>query len=177
MFSIAYSATLQTCLDVDRRSASMHGRDQARTFWEQSVHALLTAVILHVVYSGADSARTFASAHLLSDPRRPLQETLEALLLTHHDPNLDQGWRDPHTGDATYTHPTAAAAARSLLDMEPRTSSGIVATAQAHLSLFRDPPSSPPTPPRLSVLHSRASRMCYVISWTPVLLTATRRRC
>jgi type IV secretion system protein VirD4 len=116
------------------------GRAQPRTFWEQSAHALLTAVILHVVYSGADSARTLAAcAHLLSDPRRPLQETLEALLLTHHDPNLDQDWRDPHTGEATYTHPTVAAAARSLLDLDPRTSSGIVATAQAHLSLFRDP--------------------------------------
>ena len=135
------------------------GRDQPRTFWEQSAHALLTAVILHVVYShpsagahhsaaaagapgaaGSATTRTLAAcAHLLSDPRRPLQETLEALLLTHHDPNLDHGWRDPHTGEATYTHPVVAAAARSLLDMDPRTSSGIVATAQAHLSLFRDP--------------------------------------
>jgi type IV secretion system protein VirD4 len=135
------------------------GRDQPRTFWEQSAHALLTAVILHVVYSGeigaggesggcgvagggapADGERTLAAcAHLLSDPRRPLQETLEALLVTHHDPRLVQGWRDPHTGEMSHTHPVVAAAARSLLDMDPRTSSGIVATAQAHLSLFRDP--------------------------------------
>ena len=32
-----------------------------------------------------------------------------------------------------------AATARNLLDLDPRTTSGIVATAQAHLSLFRDP--------------------------------------
>lgn len=113
-------------------------RDQPRTFWEQSAHALLTAVILHVVY--AEDDKTLAGcARLLSDPARPLPETLEALLSTRHDPGLDRGWIDPHRGRATYTHPVVAAAARSLLDMDPRTSSGIVATAQAHLSLFRDP--------------------------------------
>ena len=37
------------------------------------------------------------------------------------------------------THPLVAATARNLLDLDPRTTSGIVATAQAHLSLFRDP--------------------------------------
>jgi type IV secretion system protein VirD4 len=125
----------QTVADV---LVDPEGKDQPRTFWEQSAHALLTAVILHVLYAEED--KTLAGcARLLSDPARPLPETLEALLSTRHDPGLDRGWIDPHRGRATYTHPVVAAAARSLLDMDPRTSSGIVATAQAHLSLFRDP--------------------------------------
>ena len=125
----------QTVADV---LVDPEGRDQPRTFWEQSAHALLTAVILHVLYAEKD--KTLAGcARLLSDPARPLPETLEALLSTRHDPGLERGWVDPHRGRATYTHPVVAAAARSLLDMDPRTSSGIVATAQAHLSLFRDP--------------------------------------
>jgi type IV secretion system protein VirD4 len=117
------------------------GRDQPRTFWEDSSHALLTAAILHVVHSATEpEGRSLAACdRLLSNPQRPLQETLEALLLTHHDPNLDLGWKDPHTGEATYTHPVVAAEARSLLDMDPRTSSNIVATAQAKLALFREP--------------------------------------
>jgi type IV secretion system protein VirD4 len=120
------------------------GRDRQRSFWEESAHALLTACVLEVVYSApaedASGARSLAGcARLLSDPRRPLQETLAALLTACHDPGLELGWRDPHTGLRTETHPAVAAAARSLLDMDPRTASGIVATAQSHLALFRDP--------------------------------------
>ena len=101
----------------------------------------MTAAILHIVHSANHpEARTLAACdRLLSNPQRPLQDTLEALLLTHHDPNLDLGWKDPHTGESTYTHPVVAAGARSLLDMDPRTSSNIVATAQAKLALFREP--------------------------------------
>ena len=43
-------------------------------------------------------------------------------------------------GDSrTAPHRLVAATARNILDLDPRTTSGIVATAQAHLSLFRDP--------------------------------------
>jgi type IV secretion system protein VirD4 len=120
------------------------GRDRPRSFWEESAHALLTACVLETVYSApagaASGDRSLAGcARLLSDPRRPLQETLAALLAARHDPGLELGWRDPHTGLVTETHPAVAAAARSLLDMDPRTASGIVATAQSHLALFRDP--------------------------------------
>lgn len=117
------------------------GRDRPRTFWENSAHALLTAAVLHVRHRPEEEGeRSLAAcARLLSDPGRPLAETLEALLLTRHDRGLDCGWIDPQTGRPTYTHPVVAAAARSLLDMDPRTSSRIVATAQADLALFRDP--------------------------------------
>ena len=113
------------------------GRDQPRTFWEQSAHALLVASILHVLYA-AEHKSLAGCAHLLSNPARPIRQTLDAMLHTHHDPDLEMGWRDT-TGRKTPVHPVVAAGARALLDMDPRTASGVVATAQSHLDLFRDP--------------------------------------
>ncbi len=117
------------------------GRDRPRTFWEQRAHALLVATLLHVLYARPD--KTLAGcARLLSDPAQPIQRTLEAMLATRHDPTLARGWQE-HDGDGrgapTPTHPVVAGAARALLDMDPRTASGVIATAQAQLDLFRDP--------------------------------------
>jgi type IV secretion system protein VirD4 len=114
------------------------GRDAPRSFWEQSAHSLLVATLLHVLYA-APHKTLAACAHLLSDPASPIRNTLEIMLATHHDPALTLHWRDPATGQPTPTHPAIAAAARTLLDMDPRTSSGVIATAQSHLDLFRDP--------------------------------------
>ncbi|HVT59503.1 MAG TPA: type IV secretory system conjugative DNA transfer family protein [Thermoanaerobaculia bacterium] len=114
------------------------GRDQPRSFWDQSAHALLTATILHVLYAGRDK-NLGGCARLLADPGRPLRQTLEQLLVAPHDPGFERGWREPASGNLTATHPVVAATARSLLDLDLRTTSGVVATAQAFLSLFRDP--------------------------------------
>ncbi|HVT18577.1 MAG TPA: type IV secretory system conjugative DNA transfer family protein [Thermoanaerobaculia bacterium] len=114
------------------------GRDQPRSFWDQSAHALLTATILHVLYAEPDKSLG-GCARLLAEPGRTLRQTLELLLKTKHDPKLERCWRNPQTEMLTATHPLVAATARSLLDLDERTTSGIVATAQAHLSLFRDP--------------------------------------
>ncbi|MDP9119958.1 MAG: type IV secretory system conjugative DNA transfer family protein [Acidobacteriota bacterium] len=113
------------------------GRDQPRSFWDLSAHALLVGTILHVLYSETDKSLA-GCARLLSDPERPIQQALEDMLVAEHDPNLKRGWVDP-MGHPTPTHPVVAATARALLDMDPRTSSGVVATAQSHLHVFRDP--------------------------------------
>jgi type IV secretion system protein VirD4 len=114
------------------------GRDRPRSFWDQSAHALLVGCILHVLYAGRDKSLTGCAA-LLADPSRPILETLEAMLHAEHDSDPRRGWIDAASGGRTTTHPVVAASARSLLDMDPRTAAGIVATAQAHLGLFRDP--------------------------------------
>jgi type IV secretory pathway TraG/TraD family ATPase VirD4 len=114
------------------------GRDAPRSFWEQSAHALLVGTILHVLYAAPEKSLA-GCAHLLSDPGCPVRTTLDIMLRTHHDPEQTMGWRDPYTGRPTPTHPAIAAAARAVLDMDPRTSSGVIATAQSHLDLFRDP--------------------------------------
>lgn len=113
------------------------GKDRPRTFWERSAHSLLVGAILHVLYAGKDKSLA-GCAQLLSDPGRPVQQTLKVMLHTRHDPELRMGWLDAKK-EKTPTHPAVAAAARTLLDMDPRTSSGVIATAQSHLDLFRDP--------------------------------------
>jgi type IV secretion system protein VirD4 len=114
------------------------GRDRPRSFWDQSAHALLTAAVLHVLYGERDKSLA-GCARLLSDPARALPDTLDHLLTARHDPRGERGFRDPASGAPTATHPLVAATARTLLDLDPRTTSGIVATAGAHLALFRDP--------------------------------------
>jgi type IV secretion system protein VirD4 len=114
------------------------GRDRPRSFWDQAAHSLLVAVILHVLHGERDKSLA-GCAGLLCDPERPAREVLEAMLEAKHDPACSQGWRQATTGSPTATHPVVAAAARALLDMDPRTGTGVIATAQARLDLFRDP--------------------------------------
>lgn len=114
------------------------GTLKARDFWQESAHALLTATLLHVLF--AEPAKTLAGcAHLLSDPARRFRDTLALMRATQHDPGLTLGWTDPRTGEPTATHPTVAAVAANLLNLDWRTTSGILATALSHLELFRDP--------------------------------------
>jgi len=75
------------------------------------------------------------------------------LLATHHYPNVDRGWIDPHGGRQTYTHSVPAAAARSQLDMEIPTP--------------RPAPSPPP----------RRIWCCFAIRcWRPIPADAAQRR-
>jgi len=113
------------------------GTGKARDFWEQSAHALLVGVLLHVVWSRPD--KTLAGcARLLSDPDRSIEDTLQEMLTTEHDPAFAMGWRT-WSGELSAAHPVVAAAARKMLDLDKRTSSGVLATAQSYLELFRDP--------------------------------------
>ncbi|HVT15210.1 MAG TPA: type IV secretory system conjugative DNA transfer family protein [Thermoanaerobaculia bacterium] len=114
------------------------GRDRPRSFWEQASHALLVGSILHVLYAERDKSLA-GCARLLSDPRRPIAQTLDAMLHTHHDPELEMGWVEAGSGEPTPTHPVVAATARSILDLDPRTASGVIGNAQSRLDLFRDP--------------------------------------
>ena len=115
------------------------GREEgADTFWRGAAHELLVGLILHCLYAGPQRSLT-ACAFMLSDPARPIEETLVAMLATEHDPEGQLGFVDPLTGAPTRTHPVVAATARGLLQMHERTRAGVVATAQVALSLFRDP--------------------------------------
>lgn len=113
------------------------GTGKARDFWQQSAHALLVGVALHVLWARPD--KTLAGcASLLSDPERSIEDSLTEMLGAAHDPALAMGWRTP-SGELTATHPVVASCARKMLDLDKRTSSGVLATAQSHLELFRDP--------------------------------------
>jgi type IV secretion system protein VirD4 len=101
------------------------GALERRNHWEKTSHALLVGVILHVLYAEED--KTLAGvASFLSDPKRPIETTLRAMMTT------------PHLGDAG-THPVIASAARELLNKSENERSGVLSTAMSFLGLYRDP--------------------------------------
>ena len=101
------------------------GALERRNHWEKTSHALLVGAILHVLY--AEDDKTLAGvANFLSDPRRPIEKTLWAMMTT------------PHLGEAGM-HPVVASAARELLNKSENERSGVLSTAMSFLGLYRDP--------------------------------------
>ncbi len=96
-----------------------------RNHWEKTSHSLLVGAILHVLYAEPD--KTLAGvANFLSDPRRPVEATLRAMMDT------------PHLG-AVGVHPVIASSARELLNKSDNERSGVLSTAMSFLGLYRDP--------------------------------------
>jgi type IV secretion system protein VirD4 len=101
------------------------GSLEKRSHWEKTSHSLLVGSILHVLYAEPD--KTLAGvANFLSDPKRSIESTLRAMMLTKH------------LGDAG-THPVVASAARELLNKSDNERSGVLSTAMSFLGLYRDP--------------------------------------
>ena len=101
------------------------GSLERRDHWEKTSHALLVGAILHVLYAEPD--KTLAGvASFLSDPKRPIEVTLRAMMTT------------AHLGEAG-PHPVIASAARELLNKSDNERSGVLSTAMSFLGLYRDP--------------------------------------
>jgi type IV secretion system protein VirD4 len=101
------------------------GSLERRNHWEKTSHALLVGAILHVLYAEPD--KTLAGvASFLSDPKRPIEVTLRAMMTTGH------------LGEAG-PHPVIASAARELLNKSENERSGVLSTAMSFLGLYRDP--------------------------------------
>ncbi len=101
------------------------GALEKRNHWEKTSHSLLVGAILHVLYAEED--KTLAGvANFLSDPRRPIEVTLNAMMTTAH-----LGRSGPH--------PVIASAARELLNKSENERSGVLSTAMSFLGLYRDP--------------------------------------
>ena len=100
------------------------GALERRNHWEKTSHSLLVGAILHVLYADAD--KTLAGvANFLSDPSRPIEATMNAMLAT------------PHLGERV--HPVVASAARELLNKSENERSGVLSTTMSFLGLYRDP--------------------------------------
>ncbi|MEM8821360.1 MAG: conjugal transfer protein TraG [Pseudomonadota bacterium] len=97
---------------------------ERRNHWEKTSHSLLVGAILHVLYAEADKTLAGVAA-FLSDPKRPIETTLAAMM------------RTPHLGD--HPHPVVAQAARELLNKSENERSGVLSTAMSFLGLYRDP--------------------------------------
>ncbi|RAZ88864.1 conjugal transfer protein TraG [Mesorhizobium hawassense] len=101
------------------------GSLERRNHWEKTSHALLVGAILHVLYAEPD--KTLAGvAGFLSDPKRPIESTLSAMMKT------------AHLGEAG-PHRVIASAARELLNKSDNERSGVLSTAMSFLGLYRDP--------------------------------------
>ena len=101
------------------------GSLERRNHWEKTSHALLVGAILHVLYAEPD--KTLAGvAGFLSDPKRPIEVTLRAMMTSAH-----LGKAGPH--------PVIASAARELLNKSENERSGVLSTAMSFLGLYRDP--------------------------------------
>jgi type IV secretion system protein VirD4 len=101
------------------------GALERRNHWEKTSHSLLVGAILHVLYTEPD--KTLAGvANFLSDPKRPIETTLRAMMTTKH-----LGAEGPH--------PVVASTARELLNKSENERSGVLSTAMSFLGLYRDP--------------------------------------
>ena len=96
-----------------------------RNHWEKTSHSLLVGAILHVLYAEEDKTLSGVAA-FLSDPRRPIEATLQAMMTTRH---LGEGG----------PHPVVASTARELLNKSDNERSGVLSTAMSFLGLYRDP--------------------------------------
>ncbi|WP_448954886.1 conjugal transfer protein TraG [Labrys neptuniae] len=101
------------------------GSLEKRNHWEKTSHALLVGAILHVLYAEGDKTLAGVAA-FLSDPKRPIESTLAAMMKTAH-----LGKAGPH--------PVIASAARELLNKSDNERSGVLSTAMSFLGLYRDP--------------------------------------
>ncbi|MCR4265973.1 conjugal transfer protein TraG [Nitratireductor sp. ZSWI3] len=101
------------------------GSLEKRNHWEKTSHALLVGAILHVLYAEEDKTLAGVAA-FLSDPKRPIESTLAAMMKT------------AHLGEAG-AHPVIASAARELLNKSDNERSGVLSTAMSFLGLYRDP--------------------------------------
>ena len=92
--------------------------------WDKTAHALLTAVILHVLHS--QPVKTLASlGSLLSQVGVPIRDILTQMRDT------------PHLGASA--HPLVAETAQQMLNKADEEMSGIVSTALACLTIYQDP--------------------------------------
>jgi len=96
-----------------------------------------TGFTLAQLYEGRDPTLSGIEARL-SDPAQPINQTLEQIMNTVHDPDGSMGWKDSQ-GNPTKTHPVVARSMRSLLDKSDNERSGVISEIKGFLELYRDP--------------------------------------
>jgi len=96
-----------------------------------------TGFTLAQLYDNRDPTLSGIEARL-SDPAQPINQTLEKIMTTVHDPDGSMGWKDSQ-GNPSKTHPVVARAMRSLLDKSDNERSGVISEIKGFLELYRDP--------------------------------------
>lgn len=108
--------------------------------WARTAWSLLVGAITHVCYRearvGSNASLEMVAAEL-TDPSASYDQVMERWLVFDHDPLGEQGWEDGY--GVSRTHPLVAAAAREMLNRDPREASSVLSSAGSHLTLYRDP--------------------------------------
>jgi type IV secretion system protein VirD4 len=106
--------------------------------WQKTGFALLTSVILHVLYAMPDKTLRGVAAYLNDPSLESVDIAFERMMQTDHDTDNQHGWRDGN-GQPTQVHPVIAQSAREMLNKADNEKSGVISTMMSFLSLYRDP--------------------------------------
>jgi type IV secretion system protein VirD4 len=92
--------------------------------WSREGSAFLTGMILDQLYAGREKTLSGLEARLC-DPGQPIDDTMQQIMRSEHDPSGSLGWADSR-GIPTRTHPIIARAMRSMLDKSANERSGVI---------------------------------------------------
>ena len=106
--------------------------------WQKTGFALLTSVILHVLYAMPDKTLRGVAAYLNDPTLESVDVAFGQMMQTVHDPENQYGWKDG-SGQTTQIHPVIAQSAREMLNKADNEKSGVISTMMSFLSLYRDP--------------------------------------
>lgn len=106
--------------------------------WQKTGFALLTSVILHVLYAMPDKTLRGVAAYLNDPTLESVDVAFERMMQTVHDPDDQFGWLDGNN-QPTQVHPVIAQSAREMLNKADNEKSGVISTMMSFLSLYRDP--------------------------------------
>ncbi|WP_215844551.1 type IV secretory system conjugative DNA transfer family protein [Acidithiobacillus montserratensis] len=106
--------------------------------WQKTGFALLTSVILHVLYAMPDKTLRGVAAYLNDPTLESVDVAFERMMQTEHDQFDQYHWKDGN-GQHTSVHPVIAQSAREMLNKADNEKSGVISTMMSFLSLYRDP--------------------------------------
>ncbi|OFC30223.1 type IV secretory system conjugative DNA transfer family protein [Acidithiobacillus caldus] len=108
--------------------------------WQKTGFALLTSVILHVLYAEPDKTMRGVAAFLNDPELEDVDQAFDKMMDTQHRPSnpaLLKQWTTLY-GNAT-VHPAIAQSAKEMKNKAPNEKSGVISTMMSFLSLYRDP--------------------------------------
>ena len=106
--------------------------------WQKTGFALLTSVILHVLYAEPDKTLRGVAAYLNDPELSSVNDAFEKMMKVEHDPDGRYGWKDQHNNEVKI-HPVIAQSAKEMLNKAENEQSGVISTMMSFLSLYRDP--------------------------------------
>jgi type IV secretion system protein VirD4 len=117
------------------------GFDGDSGVWKKRARALMTGLILHVLYSDEYREKSLrVVAAILSDKSTDLKTRLTRIRDAVHDPEGKMFWRSPLTGELTRTHPVVANAMQEQIDRPEGEGGSVISEMGSFTQPYRDYP-------------------------------------